>query len=52
LFKHVGGSEYRKPISAVDSEDAIVVLNGMLEINEMGDSTYIEWETLMGFSEG
>jgi uncharacterized SAM-binding protein YcdF (DUF218 family) len=37
------GSEYRKPISAIDSADAIVVLSGMLEINEVGDSTYVEW---------
>ena len=43
FFKVVEGSEYRKPISAIDSADAIVVLSGMLEINEVGDSTYIEW---------
>jgi len=43
FFKLVEGSEYRKPISAIDSADAIVVLSGMLEINEMVDSTYIEW---------
>ena len=43
LFKLVEGNEYRKPISAIDSADAIVVLSGMLEINEVGDSTYIEW---------
>jgi uncharacterized SAM-binding protein YcdF (DUF218 family) len=43
FFKLVEGSEYRKPISAIDSEDAIVVLSGMLEINEVGDSTYVEW---------
>jgi uncharacterized SAM-binding protein YcdF (DUF218 family) len=43
LFKLVEGSEYRKPISAIDSADAIVVLSGMLEIKEIGDSTYIEW---------
>ena len=45
-FKLVEGSghnDYRKPISAIDSADAIVVLSGMLEINEVGDSTYIEW---------
>jgi hypothetical protein len=44
FFKLVEGSEYRKPISAIDSADAIVVLSGMLGINEVGDSTYIEWE--------
>ena len=43
FFKLVEGSEYREPISAIDSADAIVVLSGMLEINEVGDSTYIEW---------
>jgi uncharacterized SAM-binding protein YcdF (DUF218 family) len=43
FFKLVEGSEYRKPLSALDSADAIVVLSGMLEINEVGDSTYIEW---------
>jgi uncharacterized SAM-binding protein YcdF (DUF218 family) len=43
FFKIVEGSEYRKPISAIDSANAIVVLSGMLEINEVGDSTYIEW---------
>ena len=43
FFKLVEGIEYRKPISAIDSADAIVVLSGMLEINEVGGSTYIEW---------
>lgn len=43
FFNLVEGSEYRKPISAIDSPDAIVVLSGMLEINEVGDSTYVEW---------
>jgi len=43
FFKLIEGSEYRKPISAIDSADAIVVLSGMLGINEVGDSTYIEW---------
>ena len=43
FFKIVEGSEYRKPINAIDSADAIVVLSGMLTINEVGDSTYIEW---------
>ncbi|MFZ4671032.1 MAG: YdcF family protein [Flavobacterium sp.] len=42
-IKLVEGSEYRKPISALDSADAIVVLSGMLIINEVGDSTFIEW---------
>lgn len=43
FFKLVEGNEYRKPISSINSADAIVVLSGMLEINEVGDSTYIEW---------
>ena len=43
FIKLVEGSEYRKPISTIDSADAIVVLSGMLEINEVGDSTYVEW---------
>ena len=43
FFKLVEGSEYRKPINTIDSADAIVVLSGMLGINEVEDSTYIEW---------
>ena len=43
FFKLVEGIEYRKPTSAIDSADAILVLSGMLEINEAGDSTYVEW---------
>lgn len=43
FFKLVEGTEYRKPISTIDSADAIVVLSGILEINEVGDSTYVEW---------
>ena len=43
FFKLVEGREYRKPLSAIDSADAIVVLSGILEINEVGDSTYVEW---------
>lgn len=43
FFKLVEGTEYRKPINTIDSADAIVVLSGMLEINEIGDSTYVEW---------
>ena len=43
FFKLVEGNEYRKPVNTIDSADAIVVLSGMLEINEVGDSTYIEW---------
>jgi uncharacterized SAM-binding protein YcdF (DUF218 family) len=43
LVEGNGHNDYRKPISAIDSADAIVVLSGMLEINEVGDSTYVEW---------
>ncbi|NBO72928.1 YdcF family protein, partial [bacterium] len=43
FFKLVEGSEHRKLISAINSADAIVVLSGMLGINEIGNSTYIEW---------
>ena len=43
FFKLVEGDGYRQPISAIDSAEAIVVLSGMLEINQVGDSTYIEW---------
>jgi uncharacterized SAM-binding protein YcdF (DUF218 family) len=43
FFKLVEGNEYRKPISTIDSADAIVILSGMLGINEVGDSTYVEW---------
>jgi uncharacterized SAM-binding protein YcdF (DUF218 family) len=43
FFRLVEGREYRVPISTIDSAYAIVVLSGMLEINEVGDSTYVEW---------
>jgi len=43
FFKLVEGSEYRIPANATDSAAAIVVLSGTLEINEVGDSTYVEW---------
>ncbi len=43
MFILLEDSDYRKPISAIDSADEIEVLSGMLEINEVGDSTYIEW---------
>ena len=36
FFKLVEGCKYRKPISSIDFTDAIVVLSGMLEINEGG----------------
>ena len=43
FFKLVEGTDYRKPIRKIDSADAIVVLSGMLEINEQADSNYLEW---------
>ncbi len=43
FFKQIEGNEYRKPYNKIDSADAIVVLSGMLEINVVGDSTYVEW---------
>jgi uncharacterized SAM-binding protein YcdF (DUF218 family) len=43
FFKLVEGSEYRMPANTTDSVAAIVVLSGMLVINEVGDSTYVEW---------
>lgn len=43
FFALVERNEYRKPLTTLASADAIVVLSGMLEINEVGGSTYIEW---------
>jgi hypothetical protein len=51
-LKVSGNNDYRKPISAIDSADAKVVLSGMLELNEVGDSTYVEWGDPIGFLEG
>ncbi len=31
FFKQVERSKYRKPLSALDSEEAIVILNGILK---------------------
>ena len=39
FFRIVEDSEYRKPICSIDAADAIVVLSGLLEINEVGDSS-------------
>ncbi len=33
-------------------QDAVVILSGMLEINGVGDTTYIEWEDLDRFNGG
>ena len=52
LMRKVEGNDYRKPKSSIKNADAIVVLSGMLEINEMGDSTYIEWSDLDRFFRG
>ena len=43
IFPLVEGSEYRKPTSAIDSANTILAISGMLEINEVGDSVYVEW---------
>lgn len=43
FFKIIEGDEYKKPLDLINSADAIVVLSGILAINEIGDSTYIEW---------
>ena len=43
FFKIIEGHEFQKPIKNIQSVDAIVVLSGMLEINEVNDSIYIEW---------
>ena len=43
FFKLVEGGDSRTPISAINRADAIVVLSGMLNIHEVGDSAYIEW---------
>ena len=40
FFKLVEGDQSRKSIASIEQADAIVVLSGMLEINEVGDSTY------------
>ena len=52
LMRKIEGNDYRKPISSIKNADAIVVLSGMLEINEIGDSTYIEWSDLDRFFGG
>jgi hypothetical protein len=52
LVEGNGHNDYRKPISAKDNADAIVVLSGLLEINEVGDSTYAEWGDPDRFFEG
>ena len=43
FFKLVEGNENIKTIQSLENVDAIVVLSGMLEINEIGDSTYVDW---------
>ena len=43
FFILLEGNEYIKPIRNIDHCDAIIVLSGMLRINELGGSTYIEW---------
>ena len=43
FFELVEGSQYRKSIEKIDKADAIVVLSGMLIINEIRDSQFVEW---------
>ena len=43
FFKFIEGSEKRVLINEIEKVDAIVVLSGMLNINEDEDSTFIDW---------
>jgi uncharacterized SAM-binding protein YcdF (DUF218 family) len=43
FFNLVEGSESRMPIQSIANSNAIVVLSGILEISEIGDSTYVDW---------
>jgi hypothetical protein len=52
LITSLNWQEYTNSISAIDSADAIEELSGMLEINEVGDSAYIEWGDPDRFLEG
>jgi uncharacterized SAM-binding protein YcdF (DUF218 family) len=48
----IEGSENRKSLSTIESADAIIVLSGMLQINEIKDSIYIKWRDPDRFFEG
>jgi hypothetical protein len=43
FFKLVEGSKYKKNINTIDTVDAILVLSGIITINEVGNSTYLDW---------
>ena len=43
FIKTVEESENRISIKNIKNAEAIIVLSGMLEVNKLGDSTYIEW---------
>ena len=43
FFKKIEGEYYRKPIKEMDSAHSIVVLSGMMRINEFKNNYTVEW---------
>jgi uncharacterized SAM-binding protein YcdF (DUF218 family) len=43
FFKIIEGEYYRAPINEIDSANSIVVLSGMMRINEFKDNYTVEW---------
>ena len=43
LFKVIEGEYHRKSIEQISNADAIVVLSGMLRINELNNTNFVEW---------
>ena len=43
FFFLVEGSEHRVTIDNIDKADVIVVLGGMLTVNKIGDSEFVDW---------
>lgn len=43
FFKIIEGEYYRTPINEIDSTSSIVVLSGMMRINEFKDNYTVEW---------
>ena len=43
FFKIIEGEYYRKPIKEIDSANSIVVLSGMMRINEFKNNYTVEW---------
>ncbi|MFQ3341838.1 MAG: uncharacterized SAM-binding protein YcdF (DUF218 family) [Flavobacteriaceae bacterium] len=43
FFKIIEGEYYRKPIKEIDFANSIVVLSGMMQINEFKDNYTVEW---------